>query len=196
MKNKHKFSISLDNDILERLKANAERENVSINSLINKTLENYVILNPQNSEFIPIRKSLIAIFLDRFSREEIESIAINMARTKNTDTVLQFTSKFDASNVLKTAERWLRLTGFPYSYEVKNSVHRFVVLHDLGEKWSLYLTKLLSNTLNQFEIIPKYDYTDKILSITIDFSQLEDMKKDTKNQVKISNSVTKRHKIK
>lgn len=196
MKNKRKFSISLDNEILEMLKTNAKKENLSINSLINRTLENYIILNHQNSEFIPIRKSLIAIFLNRFSHEEIESIATNMARTKNTDTVLQFTSKFDASNVLKTAERWLRLTGFPYSYNVKDSVHRFVVLHDLGEKWSIYLTKLLSSTLTQFKIIPKYDYTDKIFSFTIDFSQLEDTKKATKNQVKISNSATKRQKTK
>lgn len=135
---------------------------------------------------------MIAILLDKFSHEEMEAIATNMARTKNTDTVLQFTSKFDASNVLKTADRWLRLTGFPYSYDVKDSVHRFVVLHDLGEKWSLYLTKLLSSTLNQLDIIPKYEYTDKILSITIDFSQTKDTKTDTDKQVKVPNSTPRR----
>lgn len=192
MKSKHKFSISLDNETFERLRVISEKENVSMNRLINQTLENYTIWNLRNAEFIPIRKSLIAILLDKFSHEEMEAIASNMARTKNTDTVLQFTSKFDASNILKTADRWLRLTGFPYSYDVKDSVHRFVVLHDLGEKWSLYLTKLLSSTLNQFDIIPKYDYTDKILSITIDFSQAKDTKTDTGKQVKVPNSTPRR----
>lgn len=192
MKSKHKFSISLDNETFERLRVISEKENVSMNRLINQTLENYTIWNLRNAEFIPIRKSLIAILLDKFSHEEMEAIASNMARTKNTDTVLQFTSKFDASNILKTADRWLRLTGFPYSYDVKDSVHRFVVLHDLGEKWSLYLTKLLSSTLNQFDIIPKYDYTDKILSITIDFSQTKDTKTDTDKQVKVPNSTPRR----
>ena len=192
MKSKHKFSISIDNETFERLRGISEKENVSMNRLINQTLENYTIWNLRNAEFIPIRKSLIAILLDKFSHEEMEAIASNMARTKNTDTVLQFTSKFDASNVLKTADRWLRLTGFPYSYDVKDSVHRFVVLHDLGEKWSLYLTKLLSSTLNQFDIIPKYDYTDKILSITIDFSQTKDTKTDTDKQVKVPNSTPRR----
>ncbi|MDE1816290.1 MAG: hypothetical protein KGI11_07005 [Thaumarchaeota archaeon] len=192
MKSKHKFSISLDNETFERLRVISEKENVSMNRLINQTLENYTIWNLRNAEFIPIRKSLIAILLDKFSHEEMEAIASNMARTKNTDTVLQFTSKFDASNVLKTADRWLRLTGFPYSYDVKDSVHRFVVLHDLGEKWSLYLTKLLSSTLNQLDIIPKYEYTDKILSITIDFSQTKDTKTDTDKQVKVPNSTPRR----
>ena len=192
MKSKHKFSISIDNETFERLRGISEKENVSMNRLINQTLENYTIWNLRNAEFIPIRKSLIAILLDKFSHEEMEAIAANMARTKNTDTVLQFTSKFDASNVLKTADRWLRLTGFPYSYDVKDSVHRFVVLHDLGEKWSLYLTKLLSSTLNQLDIIPKYEYTDKILSITIDFSQTKDTKTDAGKQVKVPNSMPRR----
>ncbi len=171
MKSKRKFSISLDNNIFEKMKAVAEREDISVNSLINQALENYIVWSPHKTDFIPIRKALIAKLLDKFSHDEMESIATNIALTKNKDTVLQITDKFDGPNTIKTAEMWLRLTGFPYSYEVRDTTHRFVVLHDLGEKWSVYLTRLLSVSLSQFDINPKYEYTDKLFSIIIDISK-------------------------
>lgn len=191
-----KFSISLSKEVLDRLRVVAEKENMSVNRLISKTLENYAIWNLHNSEFVPVRKALLAKFLEKHTHEEINSIAESMARTSNKDTVLRFTSKFDVLSILKTFEEWLRMTGFPYSYVVDNSSHRFIVLHDLGSKWSLYLTKLASTSLNQFDIIPKYEYTDKILSITVDLSQMEDAKKRTEKQIEILDTAIKEIQVK
>jgi len=195
VKTKEKFSISLSRDALERLREAAKKENVSVNSLINKTLENYAIWNLHNIEFIPVRKALLVKFLDKFTHEEIESVAESMARM-NKDTVLRLTSKYDVPAMMNTFDEWLRMTGFPYSYEVDGSVHRFIVLHDLGSKWSLYLTKLASSTLNQFGMIPKYEYTDKILSITIDLAQLDDEKKRTDKQIEMLDAAIKEIEVK
>ena len=191
MKTKEKFSISLSKDVLARLKITAKRENTSVNSLINKTLENYAIWNLHNTEFIPVRRALLSKFLDKFTHEEISTLAESMARTKNKDTVLLFTSQFDILNILKIFDEWLRMTGFPYSYEIDESVHRFIVLHDLGSKWSLYLAKLWSGTLNQFDIIPKYEYTDKIFSITVDLGEIEEVKRRNDKQIEILDAAIK-----
>ncbi len=164
--------------MLERLRDKAKKQNVSVNSLINKTLENYTIWNLHNTEFIPIRKALLVKFLDRFTHAEIRSIAENMAQTKSRDTVLRLANKYDLFAMLKTFEEWLRMTGLPYSYKVEGTQHRFIVLHDLGNKWSLYLTNLVSSTLNQFGLIPVCEHTDKILSIIIDLGELKEIKNE------------------
>ncbi len=71
-------------------------------------------------------------------------------------------------------------------------MHRFIVLHDLGSKWSLYMAKIVSGTLNQFGAVPKYEHTDKILSITADLSELRDIKKRTDKQIEILSSAIKK----
>lgn len=185
LKVKKKISVSVSEEVLENLKSAAKRENMTVNRFINKTLESYAIWDLHNSEFIPIRKALLATFLDRFTPEEIDLLAENMAHKRNKDTVLRVTSQFNVINALKTFEAWIRMTGFPYSYDIKGSVHMFIVLHDLGNKWSLYLAKLLSTTLNQVEVIPKIECTGKIFSITVDLGQAEEAKKRTDEQVKV-----------
>ncbi|MGB9003065.1 MAG: hypothetical protein WCC52_04595 [Nitrosotalea sp.] len=134
---------------------------------------------------------MLSKLLEKFTHDEIDSIAASMARTNNKDTVLRFTNQFDVLNTLKTLDEWLRMTGFPYSYEVDDSIHKFIVLHDLGSKWSLYMAKLLASTMNQFGLIPRYEYTDKILSITVDLGQIESEKKRTVTQIDILNSAIK-----
>jgi hypothetical protein len=191
LKNKQKFSISLSKEVLDRLRIVAKRESMSVNNLINRTLENYSNWNLHNTEFIPIRKALLSKLLEKFTHEEMDSIATSMAHTNNKDTVLRFTNHFDVLNILKTCDEWLRLTGFPYSYEAEGSIHRFIVLHDLGSKWSLYMAKLLASTMNQFGIIPTYEYTDKILSFTVDLGQIESEKERTDKQIEILNSAIK-----
>ncbi len=191
MQNKQKFSVSLSKEVLDNLKATSKREGISVNNLINHVLERYSDWNLHNTEFIPIRKALLTKLFDKFTHEEIDSIATSMVLTRNKDTVLRFTSQFNPANTLKTFDGWLRLTGFPYSYDVENSVHRFVVLHDLGSKWSLYMAKIVAGTLNQFGIVPKYEHTDKILSITVDLSELKATKKRTDKQIDILSSALK-----
>jgi hypothetical protein len=191
LKNKQKFSISISKEVLDRVRTASKRESISVNNLINRILENYSNWSLHNIEFIPIRKALLSKLLEKFTHEEIDSIATSMAQTRNKDTVLRFTNQFDVLNTLKTWDEWLRMTGFPYSYEVEDSIHKFIVLHDLGSKWSLYMAKLLASTMNQFGIIPRYECTDKILSFTVDLGQIESEKKRTAKQIDILNSAIK-----
>lgn len=196
MKTKKKFSVSVSTDVLESLRTAAARENMSVNSFINRTLESFAMWNLHNAEFIPIRKALLSKFLERFTHEEIDIIAESVARARNKDTVLRVTSQFNVENMLKTFEAWLHMTGFPYSHDVNGPIHRFVILHDLGDKWSLYLAKLMSTTLNQMEIIPKFEYTSMVFSITIDLGQVYDAKERTDKQIKILDAAIKKARTK
>ncbi|MGI0046737.1 MAG: hypothetical protein ACREBB_06065 [Nitrosotalea sp.] len=54
------------------------------------------------------------------------------------------------------------------------------------------MAKIVSGTLNQFGAVPKYEHTDKILSITADLSELRDIKKRTDKQIEILSSAIKK----
>lgn len=196
MKRKEKFSVSLTKEVLQSLRAAAQREDISVNAFIGRTLENFSIWNAHKPEFIPVRKALLARLLDKFTTEEIDEIARGMALTQNKETVIRLSSQYDLATILKTFDGWLQMTGFPYSYNVEGDEHKFVVLHDLGLKWSIYLVKLVAGTMVQFDIFPKYDYTDKILSITIDTAAFERAKGATNEQIEILKSALKEIEIK
>ena len=191
---KKKFSVSLPPDVLESLRTGAKKESMSVNGFICKTLENYSIWDLHNADLIPVRKTLLARFLEKFTMVEIDSIAKDMAMAESRNTVFRVEGSFNAHTAMKTFEAWLRMTGFPYSYNIEDTSHRFVVLHDLGLKWSLYLVKMVSATMVQFDIFPKYDYTDKILSITIDFAHFDEARKATESQIEILDAAVRESK--
>ncbi|MDE1861688.1 MAG: hypothetical protein KGI33_02120 [Thaumarchaeota archaeon] len=170
MGKRKKFSVSISDDVLENLRNAAAKENMPVNGLISRTLENFTLWNVRNNEFIPIRKALLARFLDMCTQEEVETLAGIVGQTSNMDTVIRLTKQFDVLNSLKAFEEWLRMSGFPYSYDEDCGIHRFIVLHDLGAKWSAYIERVVTVTLAQFGVMSRCEHTDKVLSITIDLT--------------------------
>jgi hypothetical protein len=51
---------------------------------------------------------------------------------------------YNIKSALEVFETWLKVSGFRYIHEVKNhTTHMYIIQHDMGKKWSLYLSQIL-----------------------------------------------------
>lgn len=190
---KKRLSINIDSDIMEKIELESIKENKSPTEIASSIIKTYANWRSINNEFIPIRKMFLLRLLEKFSHEEIDTLARNMAMSQNKTTVLKYKKKFDIKSLLEMIEDWLRLTNFPYSYTVNKKKHRFVVLHGMGLKVSIYLTRLFSSSVNQLGVVPHIDYNDKIFSLTIDLKKTTESEEElTNKQINIlKESITK-----
>ncbi len=135
------ISFRLPEDLVEEIETAAQLNNVSTNVLVHRILERYTSWDAAAAKagFIPVTKGLMHELLAKVSDKELDEIAKRIEKKEFEDIMLLFKNQFDIASVLDIIELRAKVSGFPYRYNVKGKIHSFVIQHDLGEKWSLYL---------------------------------------------------------
>lgn len=90
--------------------------------------------------FIPVTKGLVMEFLDKVTEKEVAEIAERVERKEFADIALIFRNEFNMKSFFDIIETRAKVSGYPYRYTVKGRLHSFTIQHDLGPKWSVYLS--------------------------------------------------------
>lgn len=90
--------------------------------------------------FVPVTKGLIMEFLSKVSEKEIVEIAERVERKEFADIALIFRNEFNIGSFFDIIETRARVSGYPCRYAVRGRLHSITMQHDLGPKWSAYLT--------------------------------------------------------
>jgi predicted transcriptional regulator len=124
--------------------------------------------------FIPVRRCFLTNVINKLSEQEIISLAEYVAKNIDENTVLFLKEEYDIKSTLDFLAIWIKLSGYPYRHEETNNngqkMHSYVIQHDLGMKWSIYLANLyqfLFDELGQKKKI-EFDKTENTLAFTID----------------------------
>lgn len=135
------ISFRLPEELIEEIQTEARNNDVSPNVLVHRILERYTRWDSSAAKagYIPVTKGLVFELLSRISEKEIVEIANLVEKKEFTDIALLLRNKFDIESVLDIIEMRAKVSGFPYRYTVKGTIHSFVIQHDINEKWSLYL---------------------------------------------------------
>ena len=162
------ISFRLPDDLVEDIQTEARNNDVSPNVLVHQILERYTRWdsNAAKAGYVPVTKGLIFELLNRISEKEIVEIANFVEKNEFTDIALLLRNKFDIESVLDIIEMRAKVSGFPYRYTVKDTIHSFVIQHDINEKWSLYLA---SRYKSAFEELGLTNVKFKITANTIQF---------------------------
>lgn len=135
------ISFRLPEKLLADIQTEAQLNDVSPNVLVHKILERYTRWdsNATKAGFVPVTKGLIKELFDKISDKEVVEIAERVERKEFADITLLLRSEFNIESVFDIIEMRAKVSGYPFRYEVKGKLHKFVIQHDLGSKWSLYL---------------------------------------------------------
>ena len=119
-----------------------------------------------------MRGALITRLLDEIGDEKKRRlIAADLAKSSNKDLLLVLKDKYDVEAALAFIESWLKISGFPYKHDISSntsSVHRFMVHHNMGRRWSLYLSELYRNLFGELDVTEICtDATNNTLTFTI-----------------------------
>lgn len=135
--------------VLEELKEEADGKNISINGLLNQVAASHVEWHARASKagFIAVRRPMLKRIFDELGEEEIDELARTSAEEMKGVCMLMVKAHTQRS-VLQFIERWVRASDFGYRHLVDdkddNSIHTYIVQHDVGYKWSYYMSRLFS----------------------------------------------------
>ena len=104
--------------------------------------------------------------IDRLSEKEIADVAEDIAKKETKDFVLLLRNEYNIESALDVIETWIRISGHPYRHEVSHSKHSYIIQHDMGRNWSLYMAELYQYLFEEFEL-KKVDFD--VNANTLDF---------------------------
>jgi hypothetical protein len=181
---KHKsesITFRLNSIILDKLRREAQQKEISINTLVSQIIKQHAEWhsNAAKAGFIPVRKGFLVKLIDRLSEQDITSLAEYIAKSSNKDLVLLLKSKYNIESALEFIESWIRISAYTYRHEVNYTRHLYIIQHDMGRKWSIYLAELYRHLFEELETKKvDFDITDNTLSFVVDSSQRRDSDSD------------------
>jgi hypothetical protein len=146
------ITFRLDNTILNKLHHEAEQKDISVNTLVSHIIRSHIDWhsNATKAGFITVRKGLLSNLINRLSEKEISSIAEYIAKTETKDFVLLLRNEYNIESALDVVETWIKISGYPYRHDVNFTLHSYMIQHDMGKNWSLYLAELYRFLFEEF----------------------------------------------
>lgn len=163
---KQKVTFNLDKTNLLKLKQLSKIESINTDILIDQMLIQYLSQRASSTiyDYIPIRKILLIKLLKKFTEQEVTSLAKSIAKVSTKKFIAILRQEPGILSSVDVVEALIRLSTHKYKHDVSYGIHQFIIEHNLGKKWSLYLYEIYSSVLRQFKF--------KKVNIVIDDNKL------------------------
>jgi hypothetical protein len=95
---------------------------------------------------------LLIDLIGRLPEKEISSIAEYIAKHETNDFVLLLRNEYNIESALDVIETWIKISSYPYRNEVNYTRHSYVIQHDMGRNWCLYMAEQYRFLFEEFEL--------------------------------------------
>jgi hypothetical protein len=160
------ITFRLDNTILNKLHHEAEQKDISVNTLVSHIIRRHIDWhsNAAKAGFVTVR--------NRLPEKEISSIAEYIAKNETKDFVLLLRNEYKIESALDVIETWIKISGYPYRHEVNYTRHSYVIQHDIGKNWSLYLAEVYRFLFEEFGLKKvEFDLNHNSLDFIVDIER-------------------------
>ena len=168
------ITFRFDTTILNKLHHEAGQKEISVNTLVNQIIRRHIDWhsNAAKAGFVTVRRGLLSNLVNRLTEKEISSIAEYIARNETKDFVLLLRNEYNIESALDVIETWIKISGHPYRHEVNYTRHSYVIRHDMGKNWSLYLAELYRFLFEEFGLRKvEFDLNHNTLDFIVDIER-------------------------
>ena len=128
--------------------------------------------NQTQAGFISVRKGFLTKLMEKLSDQEVSSISEVIAKKETKDFVLLLRNEYSLEAALGVIECWIIISGFPFRHENTDTIHSYVLQHEMGRKMSNYLAQLYRNLFLEFSLKKvHFDLTDNAISFAVDLNK-------------------------
>lgn len=165
------FTFRIKGTTADRLEKEAKQKEISLNTLANQIFNMHTDWhsNAGKAGFLPVRRALLVELLKRHSDKDISEIARYVAKETTKDIMLLLRKQYNTKSFLDVIETSIKASNYPYQHEVSDTMHTFIIQHDMGKKWSIYLADLYQSMIEDPDAKRgNCDLTDNTVSFSID----------------------------
>ena len=139
------MTFRIDEHILNLLKKESERRDISLNTLVNHVLKQYVEWDMYacKAGMVPVAKPVVSALFNKMTPQETIELASKVGHSAIHDIALFMKSKMDLQSFLSWFEMKMENSSIEFSHRLVNHTHTYVIKHELGYNWSLYHKILL-----------------------------------------------------
>jgi hypothetical protein len=147
------ISVRVGAEIKNKLHVESEMSNISLNTLISQILYKHVRWDrfAEDMGFVFLTKAFLRSLLEHIDETTITRIAVTTCRGAIKDAVLYMAGELTIGSFLEALDTWLEASHIPFRHIENNGIDKYVIQHDLGKKWSIYLGAVISSILNELE---------------------------------------------
>ena len=164
-------TLRFDGGMLEDLRNESEHKRISLNTLatqIFRTHSEYHSMAARGG-MVSFHKSLLIRLMDRLSEDEIMKLSEYIAKNEMKDTVLLMKKKYTPDAFVDFIESWARVSGFEYRHTVTDNTHSFVIQHDMGRRWSIYIASVYKHAFTDMGAKwSDFESTDNTVTFNVD----------------------------
>ena len=144
------FTFRLDVDSIEKLRSEANNLGISLNSLVNRIIREYLEwykFEPKLG-FVPIAKSVVEELFTKMGEEQIIDMATRIGKSEAQNAIYFMKGKIDVNSFLSWFENRMKNSSIQIShtFNPNTRTHTYVIKHDISINWSLYLKIILERT--------------------------------------------------
>ena len=163
-------SFRLDTKLLENLKLVAKKEKTNVNTLVSQILESHLGWDLYASEvgWVVMLKAGMLEIIKALDTESITMIAKKIAKSGAKEIALFMRGKYGIEEWISITRDRARMSGFSLKeYRGKNK-DRFVMHHDMGEKWSIFFKTYYETVFDELGAKVHCDFTENAIVIELE----------------------------
>jgi hypothetical protein len=143
-------TLRFDGDVLEQLRKEANQKRISLNTLASQIFKTHTEFSGAATKagMIPFPKNLLIRLMNRLSEDEVEQLSQEIAKNEMKDMLLSIVHQYSTDAFIDLIESWIRVCGFPFTHDYSGNTHSFIIQHEMGKRWSIYLTELFKFVFN------------------------------------------------
>ena len=151
-RNSSSLTFRLDEDTITKLRAEAQKQGISLNSFVNQVLKSFLewhIFEPKVG-FVPILKPVVKQLFSKMTKEQIIEIAANTGKEEVQNAIYFMKGNIDLNSFLSWFENRMKNSSIQVShtFERASRIHTYVIKHDISENWSSYLKEIIEYIFN------------------------------------------------
>ena len=166
------ITFRINSDVMCRINAKAEQEDISLNTLINQILKRYSEWDMYEGKvgMVPVNRPVIKMLFEGLGKEEIVKMSREVAKNEvyNIALFMRGKSKLDADSFISWfLSRMKNCSEITENKETHNKT--YILKHGLGENWSLYHKTVLDSIFTDYLQTPiQISITDSTIIFTVD----------------------------
>jgi hypothetical protein len=164
-------TLRFDSSLLEDLRRESDHKRISLNTLATQIFRTHMEYGSMAAKagMVSFHKSLLIRIMESLSEEEILKLSEYIAKNEMKDTVLLMKKRYDAAAFVNFIESWARVSGFEYRHDVSDHTHSFVIQHDMGKRWSIYIANVFKHAFSDMETKwADFHSTDNTVTFNVD----------------------------
>ena len=166
----HTVTYRFPEKMIRELETESKNKKISQNVLVKQILEKYIRWDRFSDKIgmIPVPKDLLMQLGDGMDANDINMI-VDIIKPVIKNNVMFIKGKYDLKRCIETLEDYMRATGMNSDHRIEGSLHHFIIQHELGMTWSMFIEQLLKEIFREFlpEKNIKTQTTDTTIITTI-----------------------------